>query len=201
LHALFQSAQHLYEKREGSGSGAGSRAGSVSRAGSSSGSIPLTNGSGSARPKNIRIPKHFSNLRICNTDLQTLQGSWPIWWLYCEPRKLLDFFFGYGSGVLLTVDPDPDPTFTFCRSGSGHPKLCGSTTLLTLAFLSTCPGECQCFLFFYIIAFNFTGTVVCRFQWERDLDSLTLQKLMSKNFDFRLGAFIGKPSANIKIWP
>ncbi len=38
LQALFQSAQHLYEKREGSGS------------------IPLTNGSGgSGRPKNIRI--------------------------------------------------------------------------------------------------------------------------------------------------
>ncbi len=35
---LFQSAQHLYEKREGYGS------------------IPLTNGSGSGKPKNIRIP-------------------------------------------------------------------------------------------------------------------------------------------------
>ncbi len=40
LQALFQSAQHLYEKREGSGSR----------------SIPLTNGSGSGRPKNMRIP-------------------------------------------------------------------------------------------------------------------------------------------------
>ncbi len=44
LQALFQSAQHLYEKRERSGTG--------------SGSIPLTKGSGSGRPKNmqIRIP-------------------------------------------------------------------------------------------------------------------------------------------------
>ncbi len=41
LHALFQSAQNIYEKREGSVSG--------------SGSIPLTNGSGSGRPKNMRI--------------------------------------------------------------------------------------------------------------------------------------------------
>jgi hypothetical protein len=43
LRSIFQSAQHLYEKREGSGS------------------IPLTNGSGSGRPKNMRI------LRIPNT--------------------------------------------------------------------------------------------------------------------------------------
>jgi hypothetical protein len=38
LHALFQSAQHLNEEREGSGS------------------IPLTNGSGSGRPKNADPP-------------------------------------------------------------------------------------------------------------------------------------------------
>ncbi len=44
LQVLFQSAQHIYEKREGSGSGA----------------VPLTNGSG--RHKNIRI-------RIPNTAL------------------------------------------------------------------------------------------------------------------------------------
>ncbi len=41
LHALFQTAQHLYEKREGS------------RAGSGFG--PLTNGFGSGRPQNMRI--------------------------------------------------------------------------------------------------------------------------------------------------
>jgi hypothetical protein len=43
LQALFQAAQHLYEKREGSGA--------------VSGSIPLINGSGSGsgRPKNMRI--------------------------------------------------------------------------------------------------------------------------------------------------
>jgi hypothetical protein len=40
---FFQSAQHLYEKREGSG------------AGSRFGSVPLTNGSGSWRPKNMQI--------------------------------------------------------------------------------------------------------------------------------------------------
>jgi hypothetical protein len=45
LQALFQSTQHLYEKREASGAGYGS--------------VPLTNGSGSGRPKNMRI------LRIC----------------------------------------------------------------------------------------------------------------------------------------
>ncbi len=45
LHALFQSAQHLYEKRDGSGS----------RAGSGAGSVLLTNGYGSGRPKNMRI--------------------------------------------------------------------------------------------------------------------------------------------------
>ncbi len=47
----FQSAQHLYEKREGSGAG----------------SVPLTNGSGSGRPKNIRI-------RIPNTVFNSLTG-------------------------------------------------------------------------------------------------------------------------------
>jgi hypothetical protein len=47
LHGLFQSSQHLYEKREGSG--AGSR------------SIPLTNGFG--RPENMGILR----IRIPNT--------------------------------------------------------------------------------------------------------------------------------------
>ena len=42
LQALFQSAQHLNEKREGSGSGAGS--------------IPLTNESGSGRLKKYEDP-------------------------------------------------------------------------------------------------------------------------------------------------
>jgi hypothetical protein len=39
IFLLFLSAQHLYEKREGSGAG----------------SLPLANGSGSGRPKNMRI--------------------------------------------------------------------------------------------------------------------------------------------------
>ena len=44
MQALFQSAQHIYEKREGSGAG--------------SGSVPLTNGSesGSRRPKKHADP-------------------------------------------------------------------------------------------------------------------------------------------------
>jgi hypothetical protein len=49
LHGLFQSAQHLYEKREGSGA--------------RSGSIPLTNGFGSGRPENMGILR----IRIPNT--------------------------------------------------------------------------------------------------------------------------------------
>ncbi len=46
VQALYQSAQHLYEKKEGSGS------------------APLTNESESGRPKNMRILR----IRILNTD-------------------------------------------------------------------------------------------------------------------------------------
>ncbi len=49
LQALFQSAQHIYKKREGSGAR----------------SVPLTNGSESGRPKNMRILR----IRIPNTSL------------------------------------------------------------------------------------------------------------------------------------
>ncbi len=48
LQAIFQSAQRLYEKRDGSRS------------------IPLTNESGSGRPKNMRIP---------NTDSMYVRGT------------------------------------------------------------------------------------------------------------------------------
>jgi hypothetical protein len=51
LQAIFQSAQHLYEKREGSGAE----------------SVPLTNEFGSGRPKNMRI-------RIPNTDRNVILG-------------------------------------------------------------------------------------------------------------------------------
>jgi hypothetical protein len=53
LQALFQSAQHIYEKRAGSGSG----------------SIHLTNGSGSGRPKNMRVLRIRFRIRIPNTVL------------------------------------------------------------------------------------------------------------------------------------
>jgi hypothetical protein len=53
--ALFQSAQDIYEKREGSGSGAGF----------GSRSAPLINGSGSGRPKNMRILR----IRILTLDI------------------------------------------------------------------------------------------------------------------------------------
>jgi hypothetical protein len=52
LQALFQSAQHLFEKREGSGPG----------------SVPLTNRNGSGRPKNMRS-------RISNTVFLMLHTS------------------------------------------------------------------------------------------------------------------------------
>jgi hypothetical protein len=54
LKALFQSAQHLNEKREGSRSGTGSK--------------PLTNGSGSGRPKNLWI--QLIRIRIRNTGFK-----------------------------------------------------------------------------------------------------------------------------------
>jgi hypothetical protein len=55
LQALFKSAQHLYEKKEGSGSGF----------------IPMTNGSGSGRPKNMRILRSWFLIRIPKTAANT----------------------------------------------------------------------------------------------------------------------------------
>jgi hypothetical protein len=56
LQGLIQSAQHIYEKSEGSGAGSGA----------GSGSVPLTNGSGSGsgRPKNMRILRIWIRFRI-----------------------------------------------------------------------------------------------------------------------------------------
>jgi hypothetical protein len=62
LPALFQFAQHIYEKREGSGSGSESVA-----------PVPLTNGSGSWRPQNMR------NLRIGIPNTANKRGGG--WWL------------------------------------------------------------------------------------------------------------------------
>ena len=76
MQALFQSTQHLYEKREGSGS------------------IPLTNGSGSGRPKNIRIPW----IRIPNTYDQCCGSGM----LIPDPT-----FFHPGSELSHPRSPDP----------------------------------------------------------------------------------------------
>ncbi len=62
MQELFQSAKHLYEKREGSGSG----------------SVPLTNRSGSGRPKNMRILR----IRIPNTDFFR-----PVLTYFCKQTK------------------------------------------------------------------------------------------------------------------
>ncbi len=53
LNVILQSAQHIYEKKEGYGAG----------------SVPLTNGSGSGRPKNMRILRIRIRfwIRILNT--------------------------------------------------------------------------------------------------------------------------------------
>jgi hypothetical protein len=77
LQALFQSAQHIYEKREGSGAGSGS--------GASSGSVPLTNGSGSGKPKNMRV------LRIRNrlNTVSYLSGVMPTLEISCRFSSVL----------------------------------------------------------------------------------------------------------------
>jgi hypothetical protein len=66
LQALFQSAQHIYEKREGSGAG--------------SGSVRLSNGSvsGSIRPKNMRIRSRIPNTAINSPPIFTLYMFCPV---------------------------------------------------------------------------------------------------------------------------
>jgi hypothetical protein len=61
MQALSQSAQHIYEKREGSGAG----------------SVPLTNRSGSGRPINmrIRIPNNKGFFHAGNTLRSTVIAS------------------------------------------------------------------------------------------------------------------------------
>jgi hypothetical protein len=69
--SLFQSVQHLYEKREGSGSG----------------SIPLTNGSGPGSPKNMRF-------RIPNTGTKIIKeigtGTLVLPCLLLTPTTIFD---------------------------------------------------------------------------------------------------------------
>ncbi len=62
LQALAQSAQHIYEKKEGSGSG----------------SVPLTNGSGSGRPQNMRIRIPNTSKNSLNEDFLELFGVFGI---------------------------------------------------------------------------------------------------------------------------
>ncbi len=64
ISALFPFSQHLYEKREGSGAG--------------SWSVPLTNGSGSRRPKNLRILR----IQIPKTDILKIEYL-PLFSKYC----------------------------------------------------------------------------------------------------------------------
>ncbi len=81
LQALFQSPQHLYEKREGSGSG----------------SIPWTNGSGYERTMWIRIPN--PDEMIISFPSEFFISFWP--WQFS--RFLLDmgFTFSVQLGIIL----------------------------------------------------------------------------------------------------
>jgi hypothetical protein len=65
LQTLFQTAQHLYERREGSVSG----------------SVPLTNGCGSGRPKNVLV-NQLSVLQVgCWTPSQRTLSAFEIEWI------------------------------------------------------------------------------------------------------------------------
>ncbi len=84
LQALFQTAQHISEKREGPGAG--------------SGPAPLTTGSGSRGPKNMRILRIRIRFRIPNTAF-VLIFSGPaspvccrcVPSLLCSPRSVFPF--------------------------------------------------------------------------------------------------------------
>ncbi len=94
LQALFQSDQHIYEKREGSGS------------------TPLTNGSGSERPKNLRIRIRFrirSEHRIA--FIQTVEsGSISLRHRSADPDPTkMSRIHNRGSGCPLRVDAPLSP--------------------------------------------------------------------------------------------
>jgi hypothetical protein len=69
LQALFQSAQHIYEKREGSGAG----------------SVPLTYGSRSGRPKKLRILR--IRIRIPNTVYKSEKTRLLNWPYHCPHQS------------------------------------------------------------------------------------------------------------------
>ncbi len=93
MKAFFQSTQHIFEKRERSGTG--------------SGSAPLTNGFGTRRPKKMRI------LRI------QIRFWIRILTLHCWPfdKSLIGNFCGSGSGQVRIILPDPNPDW---NRHSGH---------------------------------------------------------------------------------
>jgi len=90
-------------------------------------------GSGSSKflyaNSSVFSSKWCESVTLIYGSLVSLHGSFIL-----NFARLLAFYFGFVSGLLLTLDPDS--TFTGCRSGSGHPQLCGSVTLLALALSS-----------------------------------------------------------------
>ncbi len=89
MQALIQSTHHIYEIRNGSGSG----------------SVPLTNGSGSGRPKKIRI-------RIPNTSSGAVLKILTIY------RKGLLAVVGLGLSATLELLDFPPILWTFDRKGT-----------------------------------------------------------------------------------
>jgi hypothetical protein len=99
LQALFQSAQHIYEKRKGSGAG--------------SGSAPLTNGSGSGRPRNMRIPNTVvfdANVLVQfqRPNCKSLTGGYSRLWHSVADPGCLFRIPDPGSDFFPSQIPDPN---------------------------------------------------------------------------------------------